>query len=172
MLRSQLGRAVVKYVVSVSLAALASLAIMEGWSSPPYQDEAGVWTNGYGNTVGVTRNTKPVSREQGMVDLTKNVDIFTGSVVKSLTRPTTQGQLDSYVQFSYNIGAAAFATSSTAKAHNAGKYMDACLYMLRWTKLTEHGVLRQSRGLWNRRYNEYNVCLSGVPDVGYVPRRN
>jgi lysozyme len=144
---------------------------LEGFSSLPYKDIAGIWTNGFGNTENVGPHTPPVSVEQARVKLDEHVGRFGSAVLTALKTEPTQGQYDAYVLLAYNIGSQAFASSSTAKAHNRGDYYGACLYMMRWNKITKNGELVPSRGLTLRRYTEYNLCVAGIPDVGYVPRR-
>jgi lysozyme len=170
-MRWQLGRAAAQHLGRITLVALLALAGYEGYSSRPYKDQAGVWTNGYGNTVNVGPHTPPVTHEQATTTLQAHVDTFTVAVLRALAPPPTQGQLDAYVSLTFNIGAGAFRGSSTAKAHRAGDFYGACLYMLRWDKITVNGALVRNRGLAIRRYGEYNTCLTGIPNTGYVPRR-
>lgn len=146
----------------ITLQALLLLAALEGFRSMPYQDIAGVWTDGYGNTEQVVPG-KSVTEVQSKAKLQRHVDKFTDTVVASLTIEPTQGQLDGYVLLTYNIGGQAFRTSTTVKDHNAGRFMDACLRMLRFDKARVNGTLRSVKGLANRRYEEYNLCIAGVP---------
>lgn len=164
----QLGRANVKVL---GAAALLLLMALEGFVAPPYRDIAGIWTNGFGNTHNVGPNTPPVTREEAQVTLEAHVAKFGAAVEDALTRPSSQGQFDAYVLLAYNIGPKAFASSSTVRAHNRADYYGACMYVMRWNKVTINGQLVVARGLVNRRWAEYNVCLTGIPDVGYVPRR-
>jgi lysozyme len=120
MLARQWGRAALKVAYAISAAAVVALMGYEGFVATPYRDQAGVWTNGYGNTKGVTRYTPPVTKAQATADLEAHVDKFTDGVLAALTIPPTQGQLDAYVLLTYNIGVPAFAKSSAAQAHNAG----------------------------------------------------
>lgn len=152
---------------TVVKAAVGLLIALEAVMLMPYKDGAGVWTDGVGNTHNVVPGV-PITREKAMADLDKNIQTYMVGVEKSLTKPTTNNQLLAYTSFAYNIGVHGFRTSSTAKAHNAAHYMDACLYMLRWTKITVNGKKVESKGLWNRRYKEYNYCISGVPNVRWT----
>ena len=170
----QLGRAAVGVVVKVSAAMLLALAAYEGFSPGPYQDVAGVWTNGYGNTHGVTASSPPVTKEQALADLSKHVDTFTQAVLKATAPgPITQGMLDAFVSLTYNIGPAAFASSTAAKDFRQGDYMAACLRILRYDQARVKGKLQPVKGLALRRYGEYNTCLAGVPpeSLRYVQRR-
>lgn len=147
--------------LALSPAGEALLKHFEGFSAQPYRDEAGVWTDGYGNTKNV-RPGVPVTEVSATLALREHVKEFTATVLEAVGT-ATQGQLDSYVLLTYNIGATAFKTSSVVKAHRAGDYTGACLYATRWNKLTENGVLRVSYGLAKRRLQEYDVCIADLP---------
>lgn len=160
-----------KYVAGAAIAAAGAVALspageallkrLEGFRAVPYQDIAGVWTDGYGNTRNV-RPGVPVTEVSATLALREHVKEFTAAVTKAVG-PTTQGQLDGYVLLSYNIGKAAFASSSTVKAHKAGDYTGACLYMTRWNKATINGKLTVVKGLAIRRLNEYDLCVADLP---------
>lgn len=147
--------------LALSPAGEALLKALEGFSAQPYKDEAGVWTDGYGNTKNV-RPGVPVTEVSATLALREHVKEFTAAVLKAVGT-ATQGQLDSYVLLSYNIGSPAFAGSTAVKAHRAGDYTGACLYATRWNKLTENGVLRVSYGLAKRRLQEYDLCIADLP---------
>ena len=152
--------------------AVAVLIGMEALMLVPYKDEAGVWTDGVGNTKNVVPG-KPITYEKAMSDLGNNLQEYEQTVSKALTNPATDGQFAAYTIFTFNIGSAGFRSSQTLKDHNAGRYMDACLRMLRWDKITVKGKKVVSKGLARRRYEEYNICIAGVPDYDYtsIPRR-
>lgn len=152
--------------------ALVVLMGLEGLSLMPYRDVAGIWTDGYGNTHNVVPG-KPITQEKAELDLTENVRDAAWAVERSLTQPATDKQFAAYTLLTYNIGNGAWAKSTALKDHNAGRFMDACLRMLRWDKVTQGGRLMVSKGLAIRRYKEYNICISGVPNAQWtkVPRR-
>lgn len=158
----------------LSKAGIIFLIGFESLRLNPYQDGAGVWTDGIGNTHGVVPG-RPITKEKAYADFDKHVDKFSATVSKSLTKPVSQPTFDSYVSLTFNAGEGAWLSSSTLRAHNAGKPMDACLYMLRWVQITDPKTKKKmfSQGLWNRRYQEYNTCISGVDNVQWhqVPKR-
>lgn len=159
----QLGRAALKYLVGISAVGLLTIAGYEGFSAAPYRDQAGVWTNGYGNTEQVGPSTPPVAEPVAREKLREHVSRAAPLIDKALTRPTTQGQADAYQSLAYNIGAAAFARSSVAHLHNAGRYREACDAILLYNKVRIRGVLTYSQGLANRRAAERNTCLKDLP---------
>lgn len=155
---------------------VAALIALEGLLLMPYQDDAGVWTNGVGNTKDVVPGT-PITRERALLDLDRNIEehcAFIPGTVATLN----QEQYAAYCLFTFNVGRGGWLGSSTRAAHNEGRYMDACLYMLRWDMVTVHPKGQKprkvvSKGLARRRYVEYNYCIAGAPSAQWsqVPRR-
>ena len=150
----------------LSKAGIAFLIGFEAIRLTPYQDGAGVWTDGIGNTENVVPG-KDITLAKAYADFDRHVDKFSATVRNSLTKPVSQTTFDSYVSLAFNAGQGAWLSSSTLKAHNAGKPMDACLYMMRWVYITNQRTKKKefSRGLWNRRYQEYNYCIAGVDNA-------
>lgn len=152
----------VKHTAAVVALVLASVAGYEGFSSTPYKDGAGVWTNGYGNTEQVTARTPPVTEPQARATLERQTDRWFVAVDKALKRPATAGQTQAYVSLTHNIGERAFANSSVVRRHNAGDDRGACDAILMWDKITVNGKLVHSRGLANRRQAERETCLKDL----------
>ena len=72
--------------------------------------------------------------------------------------PKTQGELDAYCSFAYNTGR----FEGTNAVH--GRYIKddrwgACMGLLQYY----YSGGKPSRGLWERRYAEYNLCISELP---------
>lgn len=141
---------------------VAALVGYEAFVSPPYQDGAGVWTNGYGNTELVTKRTPPVTEPQARAKLEQRVSKDAAAVDKVLIRPATAGQTVAYVSLTYNIGIGAFTHSTVVRRHNAGDFVGACNAILMWNKITVHGKLVYSQGLANRRASEQATCLKDI----------
>lgn len=141
---------------------VAAIAGFEGFVPTPYQDQASVWTNGYGNTVGVGPSTPAVTEPEAREQLTEHIDAFQAKIDQALTRPATQGQTVAYTSLAYNIGAANFAKSSVVRLHNLGRFVEACRAILLWDKITVRGKLVPNRGLANRRAKEQAQCLIGL----------
>ena len=75
----------------------------EGCKLTAYQDQGGVWTNGYGNT----HNVKPgsiITQEQAEADLQANLAWAVACVNKAVTTPLNQNQFDALVDFVFNVG--------------------------------------------------------------------
>lgn len=154
---------------TLSKAAIAALMVFEGFRAMPYLDISGVWTDGYGNTHGVEPGAA-VSEPQARARLVEHVNVFGSGVLKCLDREPTQGQYDAFVLMAYNTGlgkvgkadgfceAKRGGPSTIARRFNAGDEGGACLAMLRWVNAGG----KYSQGLFNRRWQEYSLCLSGT----------
>lgn len=124
----------------------------EGCKLTAYQDQGGVWTNGYGNT----HNVKPgstITQEQAEADLQANIAWAVNCVNDTVTTPLTQDQFDALVDFTFNVGCTAFKNSTMLRYLNAGDTANAALQFARWDKV---GGLA-NKGLDNRRAAEVTV---------------
>lgn len=137
----------------------AALVGYEGFSSLPYQDEAGVWTNGFGHTSGVTASTPPVDKPTALRHMEADVYAFQRLIDTSFKRPVGPNATVAYTSLAYNIGPTAFKNSSVVRRHNAGDFIGACNAILMWNKIRVRGVLTYSKGLNNRRQAERLTCL-------------
>lgn len=122
----------------------------------PYQDIAGVWTNGFGNTHGVTANTAPITDEQAEADLIANASEYALAVDSYATVPLTDNQRDALILFAFNEGVEAFRTSTLLRLLNAGDYDSVPVQLMRWVyaKNKKTGKKEISNGLVNRRTAE------------------
>lgn len=132
----------------------------------PYKDEAGVWTDGWGNTKDVVPG-RTITREKAQADFDRHMRVFVQAVLDGISPVDVlwQGQLDGYVSLTHNIGGGAWKKSTAARKHRAGDYPGAALAMLSWDKLRDAktGKLRPSKGLAIRRYQEYNEVIASIP---------
>lgn len=124
----------------------------EGCKLTAYQDQGGVWTNGYGNTHCVVPNST-ITLEQANDDLTNNLAWSVNCVNELVTTALTQNQFDALVDFVFNVGCTAFKNSTMLKYLNAGDIQSAALQFGRWDKVG--GLANQ--GLLNRRNAELAV---------------
>lgn len=104
----------------------------EGWSEKAYQDAAGKWTVGYGQTgPHITPHTS-ISREQGEAYLASHVEEVEQALEELIGVPLTQPQWDAVVSFSYNVGVRAFANSTLLRKLNTGNMKGAAKEFTRW----------------------------------------
>jgi lysozyme len=151
--------------MKISDRGLALIKRAEGLRLDAYQDGGGVWTVGYGSTLGVHRGTSvtPGEAERRLLE-----DITRHDITPYLdSAPTTQCQYDAMQSLAFNIGlgdpfrkpiSEGFRTSSVLKFHKVGKYNRAADSFLLWKK--DNG--RVVQGLLNRREAERLLYLEGL----------
>jgi lysozyme len=84
-----------------------------------YRCPAGVWTCGWGSTVGVGANTH-WTRDEATEALRAEMATHEEHVQRLVTVPLLQGQFDGLVSLCYNIGAGALGKSTLLRHLNAG----------------------------------------------------
>jgi lysozyme len=129
---------------------------------------AGYWTLGWGHVAIDPATNNPLMGEAGReralalylsmsvleakallkMDLNRRLS----TVLKLITVPLTQGQLDALVSFQFNTGS--LPTSTLLKYVNAGKHTEAAQQFLRWNKARVKGELVVLAGLTRRRNAE------------------
>ncbi|MGN6023362.1 lysozyme [Alcaligenes faecalis] len=115
---------------------LAILQYFESCRLEAYWDADGkVWTIGWGDTgpdvVEGLRITQAEADERLQRRLARE---FVPGVLKALTRPVNQAQLDAMVDLAYNIGVSAFQGSTLVRLFNAGDQAGAAEQFPRWNK--------------------------------------
>lgn len=140
--------------LTISAAALAGIALHEGYVGQAYKDPVGIWTIGYGETAGV-KPGDTTTKERAMVQLSASANKHAQGMVQCIKVPLYQYEYDAYVDFTYNVGVGAFCRSGLVKKLNAGDYLGACTELLKWV-YAGNQVLP---GLVARRKKEYNTCL-------------
>jgi len=124
----------------------------EGLSLQTYQDIAGIWTNGYGNTHGVVPGSI-ITLQQAKNDLASNVEGAEYVVNTVVTVPLTQNQFDALVDFVFNLGSGNFQSSTLLRKLNAGDYAGAGAQFPLWNHSGGHIV----DGLTKRRLAEQQL---------------
>ncbi len=104
----------------------------EGCRLTPYQDTVGVWTDGYGNTVGVIPNGPPITQVKAEEDFARNLLRFESAINSHVTQHLEQHQFDALVSFAYNVGVGAFEASTLLKCINSGQMAEAAAQFDRW----------------------------------------
>jgi lysozyme len=131
----------------------------EGFRGSVYQDVAGIWTIGYGTTfidgIRVGKNTPPIDEARGEELLKQDVKLFEVAVKVGVRVPITQSMFDAMVSLTYNIGPAAFRSSSVVREINEGNY-DAAADAFRMWKFAGGQVVA---GLEARREEERSWFL-------------
>lgn len=118
----------------------------------PYQDSAGVWTNGWGNTHGVVPG-RQITQFKADADLMVNIQSAANTVNSLVKIRLTQHQFDALTDFCFNIGGSAFADSTMLKMLNAGNLDGAKDQFARWDMAGGVHLL----GLQRRRAGESDL---------------
>lgn len=127
----------------------------EGKALKAYLCPAGVWTIGYGWTIGVKKGDTWTD-EKAETMLVEGLRTYEQAVANALGAvPTTQNQFDAMVALCYNIGPANFLRSSVLREHKAQNYLTAANAFLKWNKAGG----RELPGLTNRRADERKLYL-------------
>jgi len=95
----------------------------EGFKSDAYQDVAGVWTIGYGNTFyengSKVKRGDTITHSQAEKLLRSVVDDFAKKVTDEIRVQLTDCQFGALVSFTYNVGIEAFRRSTLLRKLNA-----------------------------------------------------
>ncbi|MGL5262079.1 MAG: lysozyme [Bacteroides sp.] len=145
-------------ILATSTALATGLLVsLEGYSSDPYIDVAGVLTDCYGNTHNVDPNQRRTKEE---CDLLLNMEAGRIGQMLLIDYPDhTVNSLASGISFVYNIGDGAYKRSTYRQKLLRGDHIGACHEMSKWVYITSNGQKVKSRGLENRRKQEVELCL-------------
>jgi lysozyme len=135
---------------------LALVGTWEGKRNDPYKDIVGVWTVCYGETrVAMRRYTNAECEDM----LANGITDFAEPVLRR--NPELAGrphQLAAATSLAYNIGAANYRRSTTARLFSARQWRGACDAILRWNRAGGRVI----NGLTRRREAERKLCLTGL----------
>jgi lysozyme len=124
----------------------------EGVRLSAYQDSVGVWTIGYGHTLGVLPGDT-CTQDQAEAWLLQDVQAAEDAVNDLVFVPLTQPEFDALVDFVFNLGRHNFAGSTMLKLINAGKMDEAASEFTKWDRAG--GV--EVAGLLRRRQAEKDL---------------
>lgn len=139
-------------------AAVEMIKGFEGLRTKAYLDEAGVPTIGYGHTRGVTKADVESGRviTEGEADrlLHEDLALVEDAITRHVDVPLRSCENDALASLIFNIGAAAFATSTLLHKLNDRDKLGAALEFTRWNKITKGGKKVVSDGQTARRTRE------------------
>lgn len=144
--------------MKTSAKTLGLLKELEGFGAAAYQDVGGVWTIGYGRTLGV-KEGDITTENTAALWLADDLLIYEQAVLVSCTVSPTRNQFDAMVLLCYNIGCNAFKRSTVRKAHNRGDFVAAAKAFGLWNKVKGRVVA----GLVRRRALEASLYLKPEP---------
>lgn len=113
-----------------------------------YDDGGGVWTIGYGHTLGV-RAGDTCTKQQADAWLDTDLESAANDVRRLVHVPLAQNQFDALASFTLNLGATALFTSRLLKRVNGAEHDKAVAELLRWNKdngAVLHGLLARRAG--------------------------
>lgn len=141
----------------ISPAGVSLIKRFEGVMLDAYDDGVGVWTIGVGHTLGVKRTDK-ITMAQADEFLRADLEDAEDAVHRLVQVPLNQGQIDSLVSFTFNLGAGALQKSTLLKKLNAGDMQGAADQFLVWVNAGG----RPLPGLVKRRIAERMLFLTGA----------
>lgn len=151
----------------ISATGLALIKEFEGFVGHPYRDAVGVWTVGYGETKGVTANSKPITESQASRILRKriNEDFAPAVVAADKKKSLNQHQFDALVSFVYNCGTGSLSTKTgIGRAVRAGQFHKVPDEMKKWVM----GGGKPLPGLVRRRDEEAALFVTAAkPYFGF-----
>lgn len=132
----------------------------EGLRTSAYKDQAGLDTIGYGHLIThadrmAGRFQNPLTEVEATQLLQADIEGAEEAVIMLVNTPINQNQFDALVDFVFNLGQAAFASSTLLKRINRGD-MKIADEFLKWSKVhnPKTGVLEENKGLLARRKKE------------------
>lgn len=133
----------------------------EAYSDIPYQDQRGVWTQGWGHTEGVDENSPTVDLAQAEAWFWDDIEWVEKVIIETVKIILTQCEYDALGSFIFNIGSSNFQKSSVLKKINVGDRQGAARDLELYVKYKDEktGSLLVSKGLQARRAKEKEVFL-------------
>jgi lysozyme len=131
----------------------------EGFEASPYQDSGGVWTQGYGNTHGVTADSPPVTQEQAQATLLANLQATEQAITNFLQVTINDNQFGALTSLVYNAGTAPL-TGHLGQYINNGQFQEASEQFIVWNHVDGVTV----PGLLNRREAERTLFLTPIEE--------
>lgn len=149
--------------MTLDSAGRAFIQSWEGYRSEAYLDQGGTPTIGWGHT-GWYSPGVPVALgqtctlAQAEAWFESDTAAACAEVNAGVSVPLTQDQFNALVDFTYNLGAAAFGYSTLRRDLNEGDTLGAANEFLRW----DYVAGKPDPGLENRRVAERKLFLTGV----------
>ncbi len=133
----------------------------EGLRLAAYQDQVGVWTIGYGHTGPDVYPGLTITQNEATALLLHDVGTAAGCVNRLVTVMLQQEEFDALVDFVFNLGAQAFATSTLLRKLNASEFDAAIAEFAKW----DHAGGQVVAGLLRRRLAEADLFRQGLQNA-------
>lgn len=137
---------------------------IEGVEYKPYYDIAGVLTVCSGITGEDVVLGKTYTKSECDALLYKHIAIAKKEVDKRVKRDIPPTMRASMYSFTFNAGTGAFRNSTMLRLINRGEYHAACRQLWRWVYFynPKTGKMEKSKGLKNRRAEEFAYCIKDI----------
>jgi lysozyme len=133
------------------------IKLFEGCRLTAYDDGVGVWTIGYGHTVGVKPGDE-ITQEQADEWFSEEAEQFSNKVQVLVMVEINQNQFDALVSLAYNIGVGALSRSTLLRKLNEGDYQGAAEQFDVWNR----GGGKVMLGLVRRREQERKLFEEAI----------
>jgi lysozyme len=143
--------------MNVSETGIELIKKFEGCALKAYKCPAGVWTIGYGHTLGVNEGQN-ITKTQAEEYLKQDLKQFETAVNNLVNVPLNKNQFDAIVSFCYNLGAGNLKKSTLLKLLNKGDYKGAAEQFDHWV----YAGGKKLNGLVKRRAAEKKLFLTKV----------
>lgn len=137
-------------IMRLSGEGLALVKHFEGFSATAYADVAGHMTIGYGHKLAAKEHITEVTQQQAEALLYEDVRWAEQAVRQCIAVPLSQGQFDSLVSFTFNLGAGALQRSTLRQKINRCEHEAVPVELRRWVWAGG----RRHTGLLRRRVAE------------------
>ena len=154
----------------ISSTGLDCIKRWEGLRLQAYQDQAGIWTIGYGHTAAagspVPVKGMHINEAQAHTLLLNDLKQYEHAVETMVRVPLEDNQFAALVSFCFNIGVDSFRKSTLLRQLNAGDYNGVPTELMKWV----HSGGKRIQGLVNRRAAESGLWVKGgFVSSGCVP---
>jgi lysozyme len=147
-------------------AGVALIKSFESLQLKPYQDEAGIWTAGYGRTRGIGPHSPPITKDTAEQWLADDIEEAEAVVNRWIKVYLSDNQFSALTSMAFNLGSAPF-LGTLGKMLNAGNAFGAADQITRWNKVRTGEIdakgkpaYKTSAGLTRRREAERELFLS------------
>lgn len=144
--------------------AVRLIALEEDCRLESYRCDAGVWTNGWGETAGVRPGMR-WTQEQADARFLASLTEYAAAVEDMLTVPASEAQRGALVSLGYNVGLNGLRGSTVIRLHNKGDTAGAARAFSLWNKVRKNGVLVPHPVLEARRATEAALYLKRDPEA-------
>ena len=131
----------------------------EGLRLYVYQDQHGVYTQGFGHTTGITQYSAPITREQAIAWLQEDMQNAINDIEDKISVPLTDNQKIALISLVFNEGPAPL-NGHLGEYLNSGDYDLAAAQFSSWVYIHENGEAIKSDGLVTRRAAEKTLFLT------------